>query len=345
MPVWNEGSFIETSLGAVLAQTYPADRLQVIVADGMSTDGTRDKIRRLQSSHANLHLVDNPERIVSTGLNRAFPHATGEVIIRIDGHCSIHPEYVARCVRHLQSSEIDGVGGPIHTVGQGRVSSAIAAAMSSRFGVGGSLFRTGSAKSVLTDTVPFPAYTRKVMEEAGPYDEELVQNQDDEYNYRIREMGGSLLLASDVTSVYFSRASFASLWRQYFGYGYWKVRVLQMHPRQMMPRQFVPALFLMALLACAVIAPFVRPGAWPLVSLCSIYALAILSASLFVSRGKGQASFPWVFVSFAVLHFSYGLGSLSGLIAFWHGWFVQAPGVGAKVSANKASIYSEEGQA
>src|SRR5438132_14210048 len=120
--------------------------------------------------------------------------------------------------------------------------------MSSAFGVGGSAFRTVSDRTLLTDTVAFPAFTRAALEKAGAFDEELVRNQDDEYNYRLRKLGAKILLASDVHSRYFSRATLPGLWRQYFQYGFWKVRVMQKHPRQMRLRQFGPPLFVATML-------------------------------------------------------------------------------------------------
>src|SRR5438445_2255635 len=240
IPVRDDAVFIERSLRAVLAQDYPHDRMEVIVADGFSEDGTRELISRISDSHPNVRLIDNPGKIVSTGLNAALRLAKGDIIIRVDGHCEIASDYVRRCVEHLTQDEIDCVGGPLQTVGETYQARAIAAAMSSTFGVGGSAFRVGITDSQLTDTVPFPAYWRQTIQRAGPFDEELVRNQDDEYNYRLRKLNGRILLSPDVRSRYYSRASFRKLWKQYFQYGFWKVRVMQKHPRQMRARQFLP---------------------------------------------------------------------------------------------------------
>ena len=194
-----------------------------------------------------LHWIDNPGKIVPTGLNLAIRFAKGEILVRVDGHCEIDSDYIHHCVKYILEKDVDGVGGSMKTVGETPLSDTIALAMSSQFGVGNSVFRTVNMKTKLVDTIPFPAYNRKIIEKVGLYDEELVRNQDDEYNYRIRGAGGKLLLASDVRSRYYSRASFQKLWNQYFQYGYWKVRVLQKHPRQMSLRQFVPPLFMIAI--------------------------------------------------------------------------------------------------
>ena len=319
LPVRNEGTFIERSLGSVLAQDYPDDRLEVIVADGDSQDGTASSVARLRQSRPNLHLIRNPERIVATGLNRAFQQARGDVIVRVDGHCEIATDYVRRCVEHLRSGA-DGVGGSVETVGETPIARVIAAAMSSKFGVGDSAFRTVQGRSIQADTVPFPAYTRAIVERAGPYDTELVRNQDDEYNYRLRKMGARLLLAADVKSVYYSRTSLGSLWRQYRQYGYWKVRVLQKHPRQMSARQFVPPLFVAILVATAAAAPFVVWARFLCASVVCVYMLANAAATIAVVR-RQQLSRPVALsAAFTAMHVGYGMGFLTGLVRFLARW-------------------------
>jgi succinoglycan biosynthesis protein ExoA len=320
LPVRNEAGFIERSLSAVLRQDYPPDRYEVIVADGMSTDGTREAIKSLQAEHPALRLIDNPGRIVPTGLNAAIAQARGEMLVRVDGHCEVAPDYARRCVEHLLNDGVEAVGGPLDTVGGTYVARVIAAAMSSTFGVGDSAFRTVSDQTMLTDTVAFPAYTRAAVESAGHFDEELVRNQDDEYNYRLRRLGARILLAADVSSKYYSRGSLRSLWRQYFQYGYWKVRVMQKHPRQMRPRQFVPVAFVLALLASLALLPFSFAGAWPLLLVAGPYLVANSIASVLVARRTSWRLLPLLPLAFAILHLSFGLGFLVGLIKFRNRW-------------------------
>ncbi len=320
MPIRNEADFIARSLGAVLAQDYPADRFDVLVADGCSDDGTTEIVRKMAAADSRVRLLENRGRIVATGLNQALAVATGEIVVRVDGHCEIAPDYVRHCVAHLVAGEADGVGGPLETIGQTPVARAIAVAMSSQFGVGNSAFRTVTGRSMIVDTVAFPAYTRAVMDRVGPFDVELVRNQDDEYNYRLRKRGGRLLLAADVHARYYSRSSLRSLWRQYFQYGYWKVRVLQKHPRQMRPRQFIPALFVSALLAGVVTSPWTAGRLW-LAAVAGLYVVANLAATL-ASRSRvpdatGRMVLP---IAFAILHASYGSGCLVGLLKFWNRW-------------------------
>jgi glycosyltransferase involved in cell wall biosynthesis len=335
MPVRNERGYIKRSLEAVFTQDYPADSFEVIVADGMSDDGTREIVRQWQTRFPNLQLIDNQEKIAPTALNTAIAHTRGEIIIRVDGHCEIASDYISKCVAHLQNDRVDGVGGSLETIGETASARVIAEAMSSRFGVGGAAFRTVKGQTMLVDTVAFPAYTRAAIEMAGPFDEELVRNQDCEYNYRLRKLGAKLLLADDVHALYYSRGDIRSLFRQYFQYGYWKVRVLQKHPWQMSLRQFAPPLFVASLLMTTLLAiissifPFgsltlfapLAEWSWaPPVAICGCYLIANLIASAGLARKIGwphSVLFPPVFAS---LHFSYGLGFLLGLVRFAPRW-------------------------
>ena len=236
----------------------------------------------------------------------------------MDGHCEVAPDYIRCCVSHLLRDGVEAVGGPLETIGESATARAIATAMSSRFGVGGSAFRVATSSTRFTDTVAFPAYTRAVIDRGGPFDEELVRNQDDEYNYRLRKLGVRILLAADVRSRYYSRATLTKLGSQYFQYGYWKVRILQKHPRQMQWRQFVPPLFVATLLAGVLLLPVFPAARFFTGLLLSLYAAAvILAALLSAGRSKWQ-SLPLLPLAFATLHFSYGLGFLFGLLKFWN---------------------------
>ncbi len=317
MPVHNEAAFIERSLTAVLEQSYPSERLEILLADGRSTDNTRECVARLVQRYSaiNVIVLDNPGRTAPKGLNVGLGQACGEIIVRVDGHCEIAPDYVAKCVQHLRQGKADGVGGPIETVGETVCARAIALAMSSPFGVGGVAFRTIRDRTMDVDTVAFPGYTRQAIEKAGLFDEELVRNQDDEYNYRLRKLGGRILLTPEIKARYYSRSSWRSLWRQYFQYGYWKVRVMQKHPRQMRLRQFVPFAFVASLLLALALSLFV--GFAPLALVAGSYLVANLAAAIITAPGR---LWPLVSLSFAILHLSYGFGSLSGLLRFYKHW-------------------------
>ncbi len=340
MPIRNEGTFIKRSLEAVFAQDYPTDKMEILVVDGRSTDNTRELVSELQSRHPTLKLLDNPGMIVPIGMNIALRESRGEIIVRVDGHCEIAEDYVRRCIEHLQEDGADGVGGPIETIGESYLAQAIAVAMSSPFGVGGAAFRTIEDRKMYVDTVAFPAYTRKAIEKAGLYDEEFVRNQDDEYNYRLRKLGGKILLTPDIRSRYYSRGSLRKLWRQYFQYGYWKVRVMQKHSRQMRPRQFAPPLFVVALLLSAILTaiPATRSmGAIALAAVGGSYLVANLAASFVIAYRNGWSYLPIMPPAFAALHTGYGAGFCLGLLRFSRRWGDHGGNV-PKLEARKPSL-------
>ncbi len=321
MPVRNEEKFIDRGLGAVIAQDYPSERFEVLVVDGMSDDNTRDRVRRLQDAAVwpRIRLLDNPDRIVPYALNAGLAEAGGEVIVRVDGHCEIASDYLSRSVEALSAHDAGCVGGPITTLGDGFVSEAIAIAMSSFFGVGGSPFRVGSERVREVDSVAFPAWPRQVMDHAGPFDEELVRDQDDEYSYRLRKLGYRILLIPEIRCRYYSRGSLWSLGQQYLQYGFWKVRVLQKHPRQMKARQFAPPTFVAWLLASA-LAAWTVPGAMALALSVGVYLAADLAASAALARRHGWRYLLILPAVFPCLHLGYGSGFLAGLVRFAGRW-------------------------
>jgi glycosyltransferase involved in cell wall biosynthesis len=328
MPVRNEASFIARSLNSVLSQDYPSHLLEVIVADGMSDDLTRDEIRSIQARHPNLRLIDNPAKIVPTGMNLAIEQARGDIIVRVDGHTIVAPDYVGECVAALGRSGADNVGGRMRAIGVGAFGEAVALATSSPFGVGGARFHYSDAEEWV-DTVYLGAWPRRVFERIGSFDEEQIRNQDDEFNYRLLSQGGKILLSPRIKSRYYSRSTMSSLWRQYFQYGYWKVRVMQKHPAQMRPRQFAPPIFVAVLVCSLILIPFSSVGAWGFGFTLGSYLAANLGVSGFIAARGYWRRLPLLTLSFAVLHLAYGAGFLAGLIRHRKRWTVRMDAVSA----------------
>jgi succinoglycan biosynthesis protein ExoA len=337
MPIRNEAAFIERSLGSVIAQDYPGQLMEIIVVDGMSDDGTREIVRNLIDREQNKSrkgevqeqaspgaepflILDNPSRIAPFAFNIGLKRAGGDVIVRVDGHCEIPPDYVSRCVDELIKSGADCAGGLIKTVGETLAAECIGVAQSSLFGVGGAAFRTGQTSPGLTDTLAFGAYRRSVFERHGTFDVEFVRNQDDEFNYRVLHAGGKIWLDPSIEAIYYSRGSLSGLWKQYFQYGFWKVRVLQKHPLQMRLRQFVPPVFVGLVLLSALAAPVLPAFAYLGLGLIALYAIALVAASVLTARRVGWHSVMIVPLAFVALHWGYGLGFLTGLLKSWNRW-------------------------
>jgi succinoglycan biosynthesis protein ExoA len=336
MPVRNEAAFIRRSVGAVLDQDYPPGMMEVIVADGMSEDGTRSAVAEMSARHPNLRVIENPSRIVPAGLNRAILESKGDVVIRVDGHTIVARNYVSECVAALLRSGADNVGGPMRARGEGRFGRAVAAATSSPFGVGDARFHYSDDEEWV-DTVYLGAWRRKALLRIGLFDEEMVRDQDDELNYRLLERGGRILLSPRIRSSYTVRGTPFRLWRQYFQYGYWKVRVMQKHPRQFRLRHLVPPAFVSALLASAVAACVARGNVFLWGTVPASYAVACVVASIAACRRAGRDLLPLLLAVYAILHLSYGLGFLTGLARFCGRWREPAACLPSRATGGDAS--------
>ena len=315
MPIRNEADFIRQSLGSVLTQDYPSDLFEVIIADGMSDDNTRALINEIMTKNPtmSIKLIDNPQHITPVALNLALAEAQGEIIMRMDGHAVLPPDYITKLVHKLETTEAVNVGGVTVSQTNQRWGQAIALGMSSPFGVGGARWRYSNQEEYV-DTV-FPGmWRREVFTQIGNFDEELARNQDDEFNFRLRANGGKILLCPDVKIKYYNRSTPRKLMRQYYQYGFYKARVMQKHTLQMSPRHFVPAAFvaslIMGLIFC-VVSPL------PLLAVLGSYGVANLGATLWTGRQVKWADRARLPIVFAILHLSYGWGFLRGLVWFY----------------------------
>lgn len=312
MPIRNEAERIESTLRSVLAQDLDHDRMEVLVVDGRSEDATRDVVRSVAADDSRVRLLDNPEGIVPTAMNRGLAEARGSVIVRVDGHCALPPDYLRRCEALLASTTADCVGGMIESRpgDDGVVARAIALAMASRFGTGAG-FRIGGGAPGPVDTLAFGAYRREVFDRIGTFDEELVRNQDDELNLRLTRAGGVIWMDPSLRSQYWTRADLRGLWRQYFQYGVFKVRVAQKHRGVASWRHLVPLSLVLALVASAGVALATRRR-WPLVLVAGPYVGATMAAAIATGR-QDPPTIAVLPACFACLQLSYGTGWLAGI--------------------------------
>jgi succinoglycan biosynthesis protein ExoA len=315
----NEQPYIAACIQSLFAQNLSAGSFEIIVAEGLSTDGTREILARLAAVHACLRLIDNPDRIASTGFNTAVRAALGKIIVRIDVHTRYAPDYVSQCLAVLQETGADNVGGPGVAQGTGYIGRAVAAAFQSPFAVGGARWHNPHYTGPV-DTVHLGCWRREVFDRLGFFDEELVRNEDDEFNLRLSRAGGLIWQSPRIKSWYHPRASLRSLWRQYMQYGYWKVRVIQKHCLPASVRHLVPAAFVCTMLMLPIIG-LVWPWAWWLWStLRVLYSACNLAASVATARRSGLTLCLVLPAVFACYHFGYGYGFLRGIWDFllWH---------------------------
>ncbi len=316
VPCRNERGHIEAFCADALAQQLPEGwQLQLIVADGGSDDGTLERLQTLAQVEPRLTLVDNPQRIVSTGLNQAIAAAGGEVIARMDVHTRYAVDYVAQCLHALERSGADNVGGPWRAEGRDGWPGAIAAAFQSRWVAGGARSRSLVYEGEV-DTVYLGCWPRATFERFGGFDEALVRNQDDEHNLRIVLGGGRIWQSAAIRSAYRPRDSLAALWRQWLQYGYWKPFVMKKHGQAAAWRHRAPGLFV-AVLALAGLLALMGAGAAPLLALLGVYALVLAGLSLAVACASSWALLWRLPLVVAAQQIGYGVGTLIGA---WDAW-------------------------
>jgi glycosyltransferase involved in cell wall biosynthesis len=303
--------------------------LEILVADGMSDDGTRELLLQLRQDDSRIIVIDNPRRIVSVGLNLAIRSARADIVVRMDAHTEYAPDYIKNCVDVLMKTGADNVGGPAGTKAETYLQQAIAAAYHSSFAVGGAKFHMLEYEGPV-DTVTYGCWRRETFERFGYFDELLVRNQDDEHNLRISRGGGKIWQSPAIRSWYHPRSSLAALFNQYLQYGYWKVRVIQKHRIPASWRHLVPAAFLLTLsilmFASALgflVSRFWSPAlilsrwaGWLLFGVLGLYVVCLLAASARTAAKTKYKLLPVLPVVFCCYHFSYGFGFLKGIADF-----------------------------
>lgn len=314
IPCYNEQSTIRLLLTALREQTFPRAEMEIVVADGMSSDGTRDAITAFQKDFPdlNVRVVDNTLRSIPSAVNRAIESSRGDIIVRLDAHSKPYPDYVANCVSAIEAGQGDNVGGvwEIHPGADTWIAKSIAVAASHPLGVGDALYRHAT-QAAEVDTVPFGSFKRSLIERVGLFDESLLTNEDYEFNARIRKAGGKIWLDPSIRSVYYARSTLLELARQYWRYGFWKWRMLRRYPDTLRWRQALPPLFVLSLLVLALISAFI-----PVVGIVLIAELAIYF-SIFLLAGFDKAvrlANPYLIIglplTIPVMHITWGAGFL-----------------------------------
>jgi len=317
VPCRNERDYIAEFLVNVLQQRVENFELEVVVADGQSDDGTREYLKGMAVAEARLHWLDNPGRIVSTGLNRAIAVARGQMIVRMDVHTRYAEDYILRCVQALEKTGATCVGGPWVAEGQSPKQRAIAAAFQSRIGSGGAASRRLEF-SGWVDTVYLGAWRRSELVQLGGFDESLVRNQDDELALRISRQGGRLWQSADIRSMYWPRASFAALYRQFYQYGYWKIPVIRKHRLPASVRHLAPFAFFFLLALLALVTPMWLPAGGLLTCGALLYAGALVVGTRNQRATLGDGRFGWLtIVAVATMHFGYAAGFGRAILDFW----------------------------
>jgi succinoglycan biosynthesis protein ExoA len=318
VPCYNEENTIQLLLDAVYQQTFPKSEMEVLIADGLSTDLTREIINAFRKAHSDLEIriIDNPKRIIPAALNCALSVAKGEYIVRLDAHSMPAMDYVERCIADLQANMGENVGGvwQVEPGTKGWMAASIATAASHPLGVGDARYRY-TTQAALVDTVPFGAFRRSLIEKIGLFDEKLLTNEDYEFNARVIQQGGRIWLNPMIRSIYFARPNLVMLAAQYWRYGYWKLRMLRRYPTTIRWRQALPPLLVLSLvilLIAGILWEFTR---WLLAVEILLYlGIIILVSSRLAIRKKNPGLLIGVPLAIATMHLSWGAGFLWSMV-------------------------------
>jgi len=317
IPCYNEENNIQDLLAAICEQNFPLTDLEVIIADGMSSDKTREKIQEFIVSvpELNVRVIDNPQRFIPIALNLAIKAAVGEYIVRMDAHAQPHPDYVKKCLQALEAGKGDNVGGVIRVKqdDQSWIAQSIAYAAAHPLGVGDARYRTGTEAQEV-DTVAFGAFHSSLIDRMGGFDESLLTNEDYEFNVRIRKAGGKIWLDPEINASYISRSTLKTLASQYWRYGFWKLRMLIRYPETIRWRQLA-GLFVLSWLVWGIFSIWFPWARWLLLAQAVIYigSLLIAGAKAVLDTGKSYL-FIGLPLAISTMHFSWGTGFLWSLI-------------------------------
>jgi cellulose synthase/poly-beta-1,6-N-acetylglucosamine synthase-like glycosyltransferase len=318
IPCYNEQSTIRLLLEALLEQTYPRAEMEVIIADGLSTDGTRDVIAAFQTEVPDLcvRVVENTRRVIPSGANRAMEAARGEILVRLDGHSMPYPDYIENSVKAHEQGRGENVGGvwEIRPGADTWIAHSIAAAAAHPLGVGDAFYRH-TKRAAEVDTVPFGSFRRALIDRIGFFDESLLSNEDYEFNARVRLAGGRVWLDPSIRSIYFARSTLWELIRQYGRYGFWKWRMLRRYPGTLRWRQALPPLFVLSLVGLLVLSMFIPWTGLLLAGELFLYFSIMLLAGLQVAIREHKIYFvAGLPLAIAAMHIAWGSGFLWSIL-------------------------------
>jgi succinoglycan biosynthesis protein ExoA len=317
IPCREEKEYIAKALRAVLANDWPSGRMEVLVVDGVSKDGTRDIVAEIGARDPRVRLVDNPGLFASNAMKVGVVVGRGDYIVRVDAHAEIPPDYVKTGVAILERYPgIWAVGGPVDRVATLEPGRFISAVISNIFATGNTPARIGNREGSI-DAVAYPAWRREILERIGDFDDSLARNEDDDYFYRIRRAGGTVYQTQKMRAKYYVRGSVRQLLRQYTQYAFWKVAVAKKHGRFIDRKPLVPPAFFAAL-ALSVAGGFLTPYLWLAGGvLAATYLLADVAASAAVAAKTGLRGFFKALAIFPVFHLRYAMGIVAGIWCFY----------------------------
>jgi succinoglycan biosynthesis protein ExoA len=317
VPCRNEEKHIGGCLESILANDYPKERLEILVLDGMSEDGTREIVAGYSERYPVVRLVDNPKKHIPVAMNIGIRAARGERILKMDAHSTYQPEYISRCVHYQDVYGAENVGGVWKMVPMPEtpMAKAIVLGLAHRFGSGNANVKVGVDKPTWSDTAAFGCFKKDLFDRIGMYDEHLLSSSDLDLNQRIQAAGGGILVVPDVIINYTSDGNLRALRRHVFADGVWVSYVMKFGKRAWSWRHWVPGAFVLSLLASFALAAVHRAFLWFGLGIAGVYAAASLAVSLQIAVRERKPRYAFLLpIVFAVRHFVHGLGTLFGLL-------------------------------
>lgn len=316
-PVFNESNYIANCIDSIINNDFPHSDYEIIIVDGGSNDNSLEIIESYRKNYSFIKVFENSRKIVPISLNIAIRESKGEYIMRIDAHCVYPKNYIQLLLDASLKYNVENVGCVINTLPSSNslVSKAIAIGMSHPMGVGNSYFRIGATKEKFVDTVPFGFFKRTIFDEIGLFSEDLIRNQDDEFNARIINSGGSILLLPYLSIDYFARKSIYGLMKMFFQYGFFKPIVNMMVKKPTTLRQFAPLILVLFLVLGVFFSIydsfFIKPFVFTFLFYLAIITLT--SISLYLTNKIALKLSLFLPIIFLIIHFSYGFGYLIGI--------------------------------
>ena len=320
IPCRNEKKYIRGCLNSILQQDYPKEKMEVLVMDGISEDGTRKIIEDYGKKHPFIRAIDNQKKFTSFAWNLGIKESKGEILILVGAHAAYQKDYVSKCVKYLKKYNADNIGGTMKTVAKEEtiVAKTIALAMSHFFGTGGVRFRTGSKEVMEVDTVFGGCYKREVFNKIGLFNEKLHRSQDMEFNIRLKRAGEKILLAPDIVNYYYPKSNFKDFLLHSFDSGFWSIYPSKFTKKPLKLRHYIPLLFILGMMGTLIFSIFFSP----FFTLFLIIVCGYLLLNLYFSAGISikEREFKYFLILplvFVIRHFGYGFGSLWGLLNIW----------------------------
>jgi cellulose synthase/poly-beta-1,6-N-acetylglucosamine synthase-like glycosyltransferase len=318
IPCRNEERFIDKCLDSIVIQAYPKDKLEVLVVDGMSTDKTREIVNGYVQKYFFIKLLKNPRKVTPFAMNIGIRNSKGEIIILVNAHSMLEKNFLKNNIEYLNRTKADAVGGMLNTINVGAsiISKAIPLATDSIFGAGGRRYRSRIQEGFVKDTLPYCAYRKELFDKIGLIDEDLIRDQDEEFNYRILKNGGKIFFTPQIKSYLHVRPTLKKLWKQHFQYGFFKPLVLSKVGGVFTWRQAIPSLLITSVVVTGLLSFLSEYFLWFFILILGLYFSVTIIFSLLTGIKRDLRLMPFLMASFFTLHFSYGTGYLKGILDF-----------------------------